>query len=99
MYRKDLLKEWPIAFLASCRWYLACLADSTTKFKCGLREKFEDGHLNKPISTDFNFRGGKKSHNAKRISKTKNQSTRPSNEKLDEEDLEQEECIPNPKVP
>jgi hypothetical protein len=72
-YRKDLLKEWPTAFLASCRWYLTCLADSTPKSKRGLREKFEDGHLNKPTSIDSNFQGGKKSHDAKRIRKTKNQ--------------------------
>ncbi len=60
-------------FLACCRWYLTCLADSTPKFKRGLREKFEDGHLNKPTSIDSNFQGDKKSHDAKRIRKTKNQ--------------------------
>jgi hypothetical protein len=84
---------------AFCGWYLDYPVDSTLKSKCGLREKFEDDHLNKLTSTDSSFRGGKKSHNAKRSRKTKNQSARLSGEKLNEEDREQEELVLNQKAP
>jgi len=83
--------------LASYGWYLNYLANSTPKSKCNLKEKFEDAHLDKPTSTNFSFRGGKKSHNAKKLRKTKDQSIGPSNDKQDEEDLEEEELVPNPK--
>jgi len=58
-YMKDLLKEWLSGRLTSCGWYLNYPADNTPKSKCGLKEKFEDAHLNKPPSIDFNFRVGK----------------------------------------
>jgi len=71
MYRKDLLKEWSNGHLASYGWYLDCLADSTLKSKHGLKEKFEDAHLNKPTSTNSRFKGGKRSQSAKKLKKTK----------------------------
>jgi hypothetical protein len=61
MYRKDLLKEWSSGHLASCGWYLNCPANNTPKLEHGLREKFEDARLDKPTSTNINFRGGKRS--------------------------------------
>jgi hypothetical protein len=64
MYRKDLLKEWSNGHLASYGWYLDCPTYTTPKSECGLREKFEDEHLDKPTSSDFNFKGGKKSQSA-----------------------------------
>lgn len=88
MYRKDLLKEWSSGHLASYRWYLDCRVDNTLKLKCGLREKFEDAHLDKPTSTDFNFRGVTWSHNAKKLRKTKDQLGGPSSDKQNYEDLE-----------
>ncbi len=66
MYRKDLLKKWSSGHLASCGWYLDCLVEGTPKLECRLREKFEDEHLDKPILTNFNSRGGKKSQSAKK---------------------------------
>jgi hypothetical protein len=65
MYKKDFLKEWSSGHMASYGWYLNCPTNNTPKSECGLREKFEDICLNKPISIDFNFRGGKRSQNAK----------------------------------
>jgi len=65
MYKKDLLEKWLIGHMASCGWYLDCPANNTPKSKHTLREKFEDTHLDKPISIDFNFRGGKRSQSAK----------------------------------
>jgi hypothetical protein len=59
MYKKDLLKEWSNGQLASYGWYLDYLANSTLESKCGLRENFEDAHLDKPTSTDFSFRVAK----------------------------------------
>jgi hypothetical protein len=41
-----------------------------------LRETFEDMRLDKPTSIDYNFKGGKRSHNAKKLKKIKDQSTR-----------------------
>jgi len=99
MYRKDLLKEWLTTHFAFCEWYLDCPIDSTLESKCGLREKFEDDHLNKLISTYLSSRGGKKSHNAKRSKKIENQLIKLSGEKLNEEDLEQEELVLNQKAP
>jgi hypothetical protein len=75
------------------------LANCTPKSKCGSREKFEDGHFNKPTSINSNFRGGKKSHDAKRIKKTKNQSIKPLSEKSNVEDFEQKEYISNLEIP
>jgi hypothetical protein len=46
-----------------------------------LREKYEDGHFDKPISIDFNFKGGRKSQSAKRSNKIKNQLVGPLDEK------------------
>jgi hypothetical protein len=57
MYRKDHLKEWSSAHLASCEWYLDYLDDSTPKSKHGLKEKFEDGCFDKPTSTDSTMEG------------------------------------------
>jgi len=68
MYRKDLLKEWSSGHLTSCGLYLA---DSTPKLKCGLKEKFKDAHLDKPTLFYFSFKGGKRSHSAKKLKKTK----------------------------
>jgi len=88
MYRKDLLKEWSNGHLTSCGWYLDCPANNTPKSKRTLKEKFEDACLNKPTLIYSSFRGGKRSHNAKKLKKTNEQSTRPSSDKWDEEDLE-----------
>jgi hypothetical protein len=63
--------------------------------ECRLREKFEDACLDKPTSTYSSFRGGKRTHSAKKR-KTKDQFVGPLGEKQDEEDLEQEEPEPNP---
>jgi hypothetical protein len=71
MYRKDLLKEWLNGHLTSCGWYLNCIVDNTLESERGLKEKFEDARLNKPTSTDHNFKGGKKNHSAKKLRKTK----------------------------
>jgi hypothetical protein len=97
MYKKDLLKEWSSGHLTSYRWYLDYLADNTLKSECGLRELFEDAHLDKPTSIDSSFKGGKKSQSAKKLRKTKDQFVRPLGDKRDEEDLKQEEHAPNPK--
>jgi hypothetical protein len=70
MYRKDPFKEWLNGHLAFHGWYLDCPIN-TLESKCKLREKFEDAHLDKPISTYYSFKGGKKSHNAKKLRKTK----------------------------
>lgn len=75
------------------------MANNTLELKCGLKEKFEDNHFDNPTSIDSSFKASKKSHNAKRIKKIKNQSVKPSDEKLDEEDIEQKEPVPNPKAP
>jgi hypothetical protein len=88
MYKKDLLKEWLNGHLASYGWYLDCTLDNTPESKCKLREKFEDAHLDKPTSTDSNFRVGTRSHNVKKLKKTKDQSAGPSNDKQDDEDLD-----------
>jgi hypothetical protein len=88
MYRKDLLKEWLSGHLASYGWYLDYTIDNTLKSKCKLREKFEDAHLDKPALTESNFRGGTRSHNAKKLRKTKDQSAGPSSDKQDDKDLE-----------
>jgi hypothetical protein len=48
-----------------------------------------------PISIDFSFKGEKTSHNVKKLTKTKDQSAGPSSDKWDEEDLKQEEPIPD----
>jgi hypothetical protein len=61
MYKKNLLKGWSNGHLASCGWYLNCPTNNTLKLECGLKEKFEDACLDKPISIDFSFKGGKKS--------------------------------------
>jgi hypothetical protein len=53
--------------------------------------------LDKPTSTDFNFKGGKRSQSAKKLKKTKHQYVGCSNDKWDEEELKQEESTPNPK--
>ncbi len=98
MYRKDLLKEWSNGHLTSYGWYLNCLANNTPESECRLKEKFEDARLDKPTSTDYNFKGGNKNHNAKKLRKTKEQLARPSNDKRNEEDLEQKEPLPNPKA-
>jgi hypothetical protein len=84
--------------LDSYGWYLNCLTDNTSKLEHGLREKLEGMHLDKPTSTDSYFRGGKKNHSAKKLKKTKDQSVRPLSDKHDEEDLEQKEPLPIPKV-
>ncbi len=88
MYRKDLLKERSNGHLASYGWYLDCLANNTPKSKHGLKEKFENTHFNKPTSIDSRFRGGKRSQNAKKLKTTKDQTTRPSGDKKDKEDLD-----------
>lgn len=59
MYRKDLLKECLSAHLASYEWYLDYT--STPKVERGLKEKFENGHFDKPTSTNYSFKGGRKS--------------------------------------
>ncbi|CAM6007070.1 unnamed protein product [Sphagnum balticum] len=87
MYRKDLLKEWLSGHLASYGWYLDCPDDNTPKSKCKLREKFEDAHLDKPTSNNSNFKGGTKSHNAKKLRKTTEQSVGLSSDKRDDDDL------------
>jgi hypothetical protein len=56
---KDLLKEWLNGHVTSCGWYLNYLANNTPKSECGLKEKFENAHLNKPPSTNSNFRVGR----------------------------------------
>jgi hypothetical protein len=71
MYRKDLLKEWLNGHLTSCGWYLNYQVNNIPKLECGLKEKFEDARFNKPTSTNSSFKGGKKSHNAKKFRKTK----------------------------
>ncbi len=58
----------------------------------------EDVRLDKPTSIDYNFRGDKKNHSAKKLRKTKEQLAGPSNDKRNEEDLEQKEPLPNPKA-
>jgi hypothetical protein len=58
MYRKDLLKERSVAHLASYGWYLNYLVNSTLELECGLRQKFEDNHFDKPTSIDFSLKGG-----------------------------------------
>jgi hypothetical protein len=98
MYRKDLLKEWSSGHLASYGWYLDYPANNTLKLECRLKEKFEYKRLNKPTSIDYSFRGGKTSHNAKKLGKTKDQLARPSNDKRNEENLKQEEPLPNPEL-
>jgi hypothetical protein len=77
MYRKDLLKEWSNGHLTSCGWHLNYRVNNIPKSECGLKEKFEDARLDKPTSTNFSFNGGKKSHNAKKLRKTKDQSIGP----------------------
>jgi hypothetical protein len=52
-----------------------------------LKEKFEDTRLDKPTSIDSSFKGGKRSHNAKKLRKTKDQLARPLGDKWDEENL------------
>jgi len=49
--------EWPPNIL----WMVLKLPsyNNTPKSTCGLREKFEDTHLNKPPSTDSSFRVGR----------------------------------------
>jgi hypothetical protein len=89
MYRKDLLKEWSSGHLTSCGWYLDCPTDNTPKLKCKLGEKFKDAHLDKHTLFYFCFKGGKRSHGAKKLKKTKDWLVRPSGDKQDEEDLEQ----------
>jgi len=81
MYKKDLFKEWLNGHLAHCGWYLDCPTISTLKSKCELREKFENAYLDKPTSTNSSFRSGKKSHNAKKLKNTKEQSPKPSSDK------------------
>lgn len=98
MYRKDLLKEWSNGHLTSCGWYLNCLVDNTPELECELKEKFEDARLDKSTSIDYNFRGGKKNHNAKKLRKTKEESARLSSDKKNEKDLKQKEPLPNPKA-
>jgi hypothetical protein len=73
MYRKDLLKEWSSGYLASWGWYLYCLVDSTLKLDYGLKEKFEGACLDKPTLSYSCLRGGKRSHSAKKLKKTKDQ--------------------------
>jgi hypothetical protein len=80
MYKKDLLKEWSIGHLGSYGWYLDCPIDNTPKLERRLRQKFEDTHLDKPTSTYYNFKGGKKNQSAKK-KKTKDQFVKPSGEK------------------
>jgi hypothetical protein len=46
-----------------------------------------DNHLDKPTSINSSFKGGKKSHNVKKIWNTKDQLVGPLGEKWDE-DLE-----------
>jgi hypothetical protein len=89
MYRIKLWKEWSNGHLASYRWYLDCPANNTPKLTRGLREKFKDVHLDKPISTNSSFRGGKKNHSVKKLKKTKDQYVGRLNEIWDEEDLEE----------
>jgi hypothetical protein len=36
----------------------------TLELEHGLKEKFEDDRLNKPTSTNFSFKSGKRSHSA-----------------------------------
>jgi hypothetical protein len=36
-----------------------------------LREKLQDARLDKPASIDSSFKGGKRSHNVKKLRKTK----------------------------
>ncbi len=82
------MKERFNGHLASYGWYLDYTLDNTPKSKCKLREKFEDAHLDKPTSTDSNFRVGTRSHNAKKLKKAKDQSAGPSSDKQDDDDLE-----------
>ncbi len=77
--------------MASYGWYL-----DYPKLECKLKEKFEDACLNKPTSTDSNFRGGKRSHNAKKLRKTKDQLVGLINDKRNDQDLKLEEPTPNP---
>ncbi len=93
---KDLLKEWSSGHLASYGWYLDYPTNSTPKSKHRLREKFEDACLDKLTSIDSSFKGGKKNQSAKKLRKTKDQSTGPLDDKKNEEDVEQEEPIPKP---
>jgi hypothetical protein len=46
-----------------------------------LREKYEDGRFDKPTSICSSFKGGRKSQNAKRSKKIKNQLVGPLDEK------------------
>jgi hypothetical protein len=98
MYNKDFLKKWSSGHLASYGWYLNCLTNNISVLEHGLKEKFEDVHLNKPTSTNSSFRSGKRNHSAKKLKKTKDQSVGPSSDKQNEEDLEQEEPPTIPKA-
>jgi len=64
------MKEWSSGHLTSCGWHLDYLTNSTLESECRLKEKFEDMRLDKSTSIDFSFKGGKKSHNAKKLRKT-----------------------------
>ncbi len=88
MYKKDFLKQWWSGHLASYGLYLDYPANSTPKLERGLKEKFEDTHLDKPTSPDFSFRGGKRSQSAKKLKKITDQFVGLSGDKCDEEDFE-----------
>ncbi len=96
MYTKDLVKEWSSGHLKSCGWYLDCPTKNTPKSERGLREKFEDTHLNKPTSTYSSFKVVKRSQSAKNLRKIKDQFVGPLGDKWDEEDVKKEESPPNP---
>lgn len=81
MFRKDLLKDWSLVHLPSCDWCLDCPYNTTLKSERQLKEKFDEGNLEKTISIDSNFRGGKQSQSAKKVKKNKKQSIGPSSEK------------------
>jgi hypothetical protein len=58
-FRKDLLKDWGLAHLPYCGWYLDCLYDTTIELEHELKEKFGEVNLEKSISTNLSLRGVK----------------------------------------
>jgi hypothetical protein len=59
MFRKDLLKDWGLAHLPYCGWYLDCFYDTTIELEHELKEKFGEVNLEKTISTNSSLRGVK----------------------------------------
>jgi hypothetical protein len=59
MFRRDLLKDWGLAHLPYCAWYLDCAYDISIELEHEFREKFSETNLEKTISTYSNLRGVK----------------------------------------